>query len=77
MGSNLFSVTTAMRKGVATFCHPKKRRWEYDDVVFSMNVLGTDETTGRLLCSFDLGLGGGYGDLASRAESDDVRHRCM
>ena len=59
MGSNLFSVTTAMQKRIATLFHPDKPRLEYDDVVHPMSVLGTDEATGRLLCSFDLELGGG------------------
>ena len=38
MESNLFSVPTAMRKGVATLFHPDKPRLEYADVVFPMNV---------------------------------------
>ena len=63
MGSNLFSVTTAMQKGIATLFHPDKPRLEYDDVVLPMNVLGIDEAMGRLLCSFDLELGGGYSGL--------------
>ena len=67
MGSNLFSATTAMQKGIATLFHPDKPRLEYDNVVLPMNVLGTDEATGRLLRSFDLELGGGYGGLALRA----------
>ena len=33
MGSNLFSVTTAMQEGIATLFHPDKPRLEYDDVV--------------------------------------------
>ena len=43
MGSNLFSVTTAMQKGIATSFHPDKPRLEYDDVVLPMNVIETDE----------------------------------
>ena len=50
MGSNLFSVTTAMQKGNATLFHPNKPRLEYDDIVVPMHVLGTDEATGRLRC---------------------------
>ena len=42
-----------------------------------MNVLGTDEGTGRLLCCFDLELGGGSGGLAFRDESPDLWHRRM
>ena len=56
-----------MYKGIATLFHPDKPRLEYDNVVLPMNVLGTDEATGRLLRSFDLELGGGYGGLALRA----------
>ena len=33
MGSNLFSVTTAMQEGIATLFRPDKPRLEYDDVV--------------------------------------------
>ena len=49
MGSDLFSVTTTMQKGITTLFHPDKPRLEYDDVVLPMNVLGTDEARGRLL----------------------------
>ena len=51
MGANLFSVTQAMRKGVATICHPDKPRLEVDYIVLRMNILGADEGTGQLLCS--------------------------
>ena len=61
-----------MYNGIATLFHPDKPRLEYDDVVLPMNVLGTDEVTGRRLCVFDLELGGGSGGLALRAESDDM-----
>ena len=77
MGSNLFSVTTAMQKGIGTLFHPDKPRVEYDDVVPPMNVLETDAATGILLCSFDLELGGDSGGLALRAESADLWHRRM
>ena len=35
MGANLFSVTEAMRKGVATIFHPDKPRLEVDNIVTS------------------------------------------
>ena len=49
MGANLFSVTEAMWKGVSTIFHPHKLRMEFDDIVPPMNLLGTDEKTGKLL----------------------------
>ena len=64
-----------MQEGIATFFHLDKHRFEYDDVVFPMNVLGTDVATGRLLYSVDLELGGGSRGLALRAESADLWHR--
>ena len=42
-----------------------------------MNLLGTDEKTGKLLCSIKVELGGGPGGLAMRAESADLWHRRM
>ena len=77
MGSNLFSVNTAMQKGLATLHNPDKPRFEYDDVGLPVNVLGSDEATGRLLCFFFLELGGGDGGLAFRAESADLWQRRM
>ena len=77
MGSDLFSVTTTMQKGITTLFHPDKPRLEYDDVVLPMNVLGIDEATARQLCSFDLELGGGCGGLALRAAPADLCHRRM
>ena len=59
MGANLFSVTQAMRKGVATIFHPDK-------------LLGADERTGKLLCSIKVELGGVTGRFALRAESADL-----
>ena len=50
---------------------------EFDDIVLPMNLLGTDEMTGKLLCSFKVELGGGPGGLAMRAESVNLRHRRM
>ena len=77
MGSNLLSVTTAIQKGIATLFHPDKPRLAYDDIVLPMNVLGTDEATGILLCSFYLELGGGSGGLALRNESAGLWYRRM
>ena len=77
MGANLFSVTEAMRKGVATIFHPDKPRLEVDDIVLPMNLLGADERTGKLLCSIKVELGGVTGGFALRAESADLWHRSM
>ena len=49
MGVNLFSVTEAMRKGIATIFHPDKPRLEVHDIVPPMNRLGADARTGKLL----------------------------
>ena len=50
---------------------------EFDDIVLPMNLLGTDEKTGKLLCSIKVKLGGGPGGLAMRAESANMWHRRM
>ena len=63
------SVTEAMRKGVSTIFHLHKPRMEFDDIVLTMNLLGTDEKTGKLLCPIKVELGDGPGGLAMRAES--------
>ena len=67
MGANLFSVTEATWKGVSTIFHPNKPRMEFDDIVLPMNLLGTDEKTGKLQCSIKVELGGGPGRLAMRS----------
>ena len=59
MGANLFTVTEAIWKGVSTIRHPHKPRMEFDDIVLPMNLLGTDEKTGKLLGSIKVELGGG------------------
>ena len=50
---------------------------EFDDIVLPMNLLGTDEKTGKLLCSIKVQLGGGPGGLAMRAASANLWHRRM
>ena len=50
---------------------------EFDDIVLPINLLGTDEKTGKLVCSIKVELGGGPGGLAMRAESADLWHRRM
>ena len=75
MGANMFSVTEAMWKGVSIIFHTHKPRMELDDIVRQMNLLGTDEKTGKLLCSIKVELGGGRGGLAMRAESANLWHR--
>ena len=37
-GANLFSVTEAMRKGVATIFHPDNPRLEVDNIVLPKNI---------------------------------------
>ena len=77
MGGNLFSVTEATWKGVSTIVHPYKPRMVFDDIVLPLNRLGTDEKTGKLLCSIKVELGGGPDGLAMRAESACLWHRRM
>ena len=48
---------------------------EFDDIVLTMNLLGTDEKTGKLLCPIKVELGDGPGGLAMRAESANLWHR--
>ena len=51
---------------------------EFDDIVLPMNLLGTDEKTGKLLCSINkVELEGGHGGLGMRAESAGKWHRRM
>ena len=64
MCANLFSVTEAMRKGIATIFLPEKPRLEVDDIVLPMNLLGADERTGKLLCSIIVELGGVTGGFS-------------
>ena len=71
----MFSVTEAMWKVGSTFFLPHKLRMEFDDIVVPMNLLGTDEKTGKLLCSIKVELGGSPGGLAMRAESVNLCHR--
>ena len=49
-----FTVTELMWKGGSTIFHPHKPRMEFDDIVLPMNLLGTDEKTGKLLCSIEV-----------------------
>ena len=68
-------VTEAMWKGGSTIFHPHKPRMEFDDIGLPMNLLGTDEKTGKLLCSIKVELGGGPGGLPMRADSADLWHQ--
>ena len=47
---------------------------EFDNIVLRMNLLGTDEKTGKLLCSTKVELDGGPGGLAMPAESANLWH---
>ena len=64
-----------MWKGVSTIFHPHTPRMELDDIVLPMNLLRTDEKTGKLLCSIKVELGGGPRGLALRGESSNMWHR--
>ena len=77
MGANLFSVTEARWKGVSTIFHRHKASMEFDDIVLPINQLGTDEKTGKSMCSIKVELGRGPGGLPMRAESADLWHRRM
>ena len=87
LGTNLFSVTTAMQKGVATLFHPANARLESGDVVIPMQTCGVDDATGKLMCSIEVKLGGGAGGqvvlgqapggLALKSESAELWHRRM
>ncbi|CAB1113505.1 unnamed protein product [Ectocarpus sp. CCAP 1310/34] len=58
LGTNLFSVTLAMLNGVATLFHPDNPRLESGDVVFPMQTLGVDTTTGKCIYSIEVKLRG-------------------
>ena len=87
LGTNLFSVTAAMLKGLATLFHPTNPRLEKDGVVVPMQQLGVDDTTGKVMYSIKVKLGGGAGDqmvlgdnpdgLALKAEYAKLWHRRM
>ena len=77
MGAKLFSVTEAMRKGVATIFHPDKPRLEVDDIILPINLLGADERTCKLLCSINVELRGVTGGFVLRAEFANLWHRRM
>ena len=57
LDTNLFSVTAAMLKGVATLFHPTNPRMEKDGVVVPMQQLGVDDTTGKVMYSINVKLG--------------------
>ena len=85
LGTNLFSVTAAMQKGVATLFDSAKPRLESRDVVIPMQTCGVDDATGKLMCSIEVKLGGGAGGqmvlgrapdgLALKSESAELWHR--
>lgn len=87
LGTNLFSVTAAMQKGVATLFHPASPRLESGDAVIPMQTCGVDDATGKLICSIEVKLGGGAGKLmvlgrapdglALKTESAELWHRRM
>ena len=62
LGTNLFSVTSSMLKGVATLVHPATPRLKKDGVVVPMQQLGVDDTTDKVMYSIKVKLRGGAGD---------------
>ena len=87
LGTNLFSVTAAMQKGVATLFHPIAPRLESGNVVIPMQTCGVDDATGKLMCSIEVKLGGGAegqmvlgrapDGLALKSKSVELWHRRM
>ena len=87
LGTNLFSVTAVMQKGVATLLHPANPRLESGDVVIPMQTCGVDDATGKLMFFIEVKLGGGAGGqmvlgrapggLALKSESSEPWHRRM
>ena len=87
LGTNLFSVSEAMLKGVATIFHPENPRLESEKVKVPMQNLGVAAATGKLMYTIRLKLGGGTGGqqvpgcapagLALRTETADLWHRRM
>ena len=85
LGTNLFFVTAAMQKGVATLVHPVNPRLEWGEVVIPMQTCGVDDVTGKRMCSIEVKLGGGAGGrmvlgrapdgLAVKSESAELWHR--
>ena len=62
LGTNPFSVTAAMPKGMSTLFHPTNPSLGKDGVVVPMQQLGVDDTTSKVMYSIKVKLGGGAGD---------------
>ena len=87
LGTNLFSMTAAMQKGVATFCHTVNPKLESGDVVIPMQTCGVDDETGKRTCFMEVKQGGGAGGqmvlgrasdgLVLTSESAALWHRRM
>ena len=62
LGTNLFSVTSAMQKGVASLFYPENPRLESEseNVVIPMESHGED-ASGKLVCSIEVRLAGALG----------------
>ena len=62
VGTNLFSVTSAMQKGVASLFYPENPRLESEteNVVIPMESHGED-ASGKLVCSIEVRLAGALG----------------
>ena len=85
LGTNLFSVTAAMQKGVTTLFHPTNPGLESGNVVIPMQTCGVDDTTEKPMCSIEVILRGGAGGhmvlgraadgLALKSESAELWHR--
>ena len=68
LGTNLFSVTAAMLKGLF---HPTNPRLEKDGVVVPMQQLGVDDTTGNVMYYIKVKLGDGAGDQMVLGDNPD------
>ena len=87
LGTNLFSLTPAMQKGVATLFHPTNPRLGSGGVVIPMQTSGVNGATGKLMCSIEVKLEGSAGGqmvlgrapdgFASKSESAELWHRRM
>ena len=75
LGKNLFSVTTAMTKGIAALCRPANPRLEKGGIVLPMQQLSTDEAAGRVLCSITAEAGNRSCGSALKVESNELWHR--
>ena len=88
LGTNLFSVTTVIQKGVTSLFYPTNLLLEKEgSAVLPMQDLGVDPTTGKRMCLIDvklghrvdnsLDLGVSTGGVVMQAATVDLWHRRM